>query len=86
VHFRDGIAEGRAVDLHDFLAAFRKPGAELGLDLESAVSIGLGVVLPPEATFGTFVGALLFWIMGRRHPERAAMSSGSRAWSRPAPD
>ena len=33
----------------------------------SAVSIGLGVVLPPEATFAMFVGALLFWVMGRRH-------------------
>jgi uncharacterized oligopeptide transporter (OPT) family protein len=33
----------------------------------SAVSIGLGVVLPPEATFAMFVGALVFWIMGRRH-------------------
>jgi len=31
------------------------------------VSIGLGVVLPPEATFAMFVGALLFWIMGRRN-------------------
>jgi len=33
----------------------------------SAVSIGLGVVLPPEATFAMFVGALLFWVMGRRN-------------------
>jgi uncharacterized oligopeptide transporter (OPT) family protein len=33
----------------------------------SAVSIGLGVVLPPEASLGMFVGALVFWIMGRRH-------------------
>ena len=33
----------------------------------SAVSIGLGVVLPPEATFGMFVGALIFWLMGRRY-------------------
>lgn len=33
----------------------------------SAVSIGLGVVLPPEASLGMFVGALIFWIMGRRH-------------------
>lgn len=35
----------------------------------SAVSIGLGVVLPPEATFAMFVGALLFWLMSRRHRE-----------------
>ena len=33
----------------------------------SAVSIGLGVVLPPEATFGMWVGAMVFWIMGRRY-------------------
>ena len=33
----------------------------------SAVSIGLGVVLPPESSLGMFVGALIFWIMGRRH-------------------
>jgi OPT family oligopeptide transporter len=33
----------------------------------SAVSVGLGVVLPPEATFAMFVGALVFWLMGLRH-------------------
>ncbi len=33
----------------------------------SAVSIGLGVVLPPESTFAMFVGALIFWLMGLRH-------------------
>ena len=27
----------------------------------SAVSIGLGVVLPPEATFAMWVGAMIFW-------------------------
>jgi uncharacterized oligopeptide transporter (OPT) family protein len=32
----------------------------------SAVSIGLGVVLPPDACFGMWVGAMLFWYMGRR--------------------
>jgi uncharacterized oligopeptide transporter (OPT) family protein len=32
----------------------------------TAVSIGLGTVLPPEATLGMFMGALLFWVMGRR--------------------
>ena len=37
----------------------------------SAVAIGLGVVLPPESTFAMFVGALLFWVMGRRHRTRA---------------
>jgi len=34
----------------------------------SAVAIGLGVILPPESTFGMFIGALVFWIMKMRHP------------------
>jgi uncharacterized oligopeptide transporter (OPT) family protein len=33
----------------------------------SAVSIGLGVVLPPEATLGMWAGAMILWVMGRRH-------------------
>lgn len=33
----------------------------------SAVSIGLGVVLPPESSFAMWVGALIFWIMGLRN-------------------
>ena len=33
----------------------------------SAVSVGLGVVLPPEASFMMWLGALLFWWMGRRN-------------------
>ena len=33
----------------------------------SAVSIGLGVILPPEATLAMWVGAMIFWIAGRRH-------------------
>ena len=33
----------------------------------SSVSIGLGVVLPPESTLAMFAGALLFWLMGLRH-------------------
>ncbi|HQR56047.1 MAG TPA: OPT family oligopeptide transporter [Burkholderiaceae bacterium] len=44
----------------------------------SAVSIGLGVVLPPEATFAMFVGALLFWIMGRRYPVKG--TRGNEFW------
>ena len=44
----------------------------------SAVSIGLGVVLPPEATFAMFVGALMFWIMGRRHPVKG--TRGNEFW------
>jgi uncharacterized oligopeptide transporter (OPT) family protein len=35
----------------------------------SAVSVGLGVVLPPESTFAMFVGALIFWVMGLRHKQ-----------------
>jgi len=34
----------------------------------SAVSIGLGVVLPPEATFAMWVGAMIFWWTKRRNP------------------
>ena len=44
----------------------------------SAVSVGLGVVLPPEATFAMFVGAFVFWIMGLRH--KTAGSPGHRLW------
>jgi uncharacterized oligopeptide transporter (OPT) family protein len=33
----------------------------------SSVSIGLGVVLPPEASFMMWIGALLFWWMGKRN-------------------
>lgn len=32
----------------------------------SAVSIGLGVVLPPESCFAMWVGAMIFWWMGRK--------------------
>jgi OPT family oligopeptide transporter len=31
----------------------------------SAISIGLGVVLPPESSFAMWLGALGFWILGR---------------------
>ena len=34
----------------------------------SAVSIGLGVVLPPDACIGMWLGAMLFWYMGRKQP------------------
>jgi OPT family oligopeptide transporter len=44
----------------------------------SAVAIGLGVVLPPESTLAMFVGALVFWVMERKHKE--AGSSGHRIW------
>ena len=45
----------------------------------SAVAIGLGVTLPPQATFMMFVGALLFWYMGRKH-KNAPGSRGHRIW------
>jgi uncharacterized oligopeptide transporter (OPT) family protein len=32
----------------------------------SAVSIGLGVVLPPESCLAMWVGAMMFWWMGRK--------------------
>lgn len=44
----------------------------------SAVSIGLGVVLPPESTLAMFVGALIFWLMGLRH--KTPGSAGHRIW------
>ncbi len=34
----------------------------------SAVSVGLGVVLPPESCFAMWVGALVFWWYGRKQP------------------
>jgi len=34
----------------------------------SAVSVGLGVVLPPEACLAMWVGAMFFWWMGRKKP------------------
>jgi uncharacterized oligopeptide transporter (OPT) family protein len=44
----------------------------------TAVSVGLGVVLPPEATFAMWVGALVFWWAGRRHPTPG--TKGHRFW------
>jgi len=40
----------------------------------SAVSVGLGVVLPPESCFAMWVGALIFWWQARKKFE-----PGSRA-------
>jgi uncharacterized oligopeptide transporter (OPT) family protein len=34
----------------------------------SAVSIGLGVVLPPESCLAMWVGAMIFWWQGRKQP------------------
>ena len=44
----------------------------------SAVSIGLGVVLPPESTFAMWVGAMIFWVMRLRYPTQG--SGGNRFW------
>jgi uncharacterized oligopeptide transporter (OPT) family protein len=43
----------------------------------SSVSIGLGVILPPEYCLTMFVGALFFWWQARRH---AAGTAGHRKW------
>jgi len=45
----------------------------------SAVSVGLGVVLPPESTLAMWVGALMFWLMKRRH-EGTPGTTGYRLW------
>jgi uncharacterized oligopeptide transporter (OPT) family protein len=44
----------------------------------SAVSIGLGVILPPEASLSMWIGALVFWWMGRKY--RSADSPGHAFW------
>jgi OPT family oligopeptide transporter len=44
----------------------------------TAVSIGLGVVLPPEATFAMWAGALIFWWAGKRNP--SAGTKGHTFW------
>ncbi|MBL9136589.1 MAG: OPT/YSL family transporter [Verrucomicrobiales bacterium] len=44
----------------------------------TAVSMGLGVVLPPESCFAMWVGALAFWWMGRKHPKPG--TPGNRFW------
>ena len=44
----------------------------------TAVSIGLGVVLPPDASFMMWIGALVFWWMNRRH--KAPGTKGHDFW------
>ena len=44
----------------------------------SAVSVGLGVVLPPESSFLMWLGALMFWWMARRH--KTPGSKGHDFW------
>lgn len=40
----------------------------------SAVSIGLGVVLPPESCLAMWAGAMIFWVMGRKHQQAGTKS------------
>lgn len=44
----------------------------------SSVSIGLGVVLPAESCLAMWLGAMIFWWMGRRHTEKG--SKGHEFW------
>jgi uncharacterized oligopeptide transporter (OPT) family protein len=44
----------------------------------SAVSIGLGVVLPPESTFMMWIGALMFFVLGMVYRERG--TRGNATW------
>jgi len=44
----------------------------------SSVSIGLGVILPPDACFAMWIGAMIFWWQGRRHP--TPETKGHRLW------
>jgi uncharacterized oligopeptide transporter (OPT) family protein len=44
----------------------------------SAVATGLGVVLPPESVLAMFIGALIFFIMGRKH--KTPGTAGWRVW------
>jgi len=44
----------------------------------SSVATGLGVVLPPESTLGMFIGALIFWFMGRKYKQKG--TTGHRVW------
>jgi uncharacterized oligopeptide transporter (OPT) family protein len=45
----------------------------------SAVSIGLGVILPPEYCFTMFAGAVIFWWFGRKH-KTAVGTKGHSFW------
>ena len=44
----------------------------------SSVSIGLGVILPPDACFAMWLGAAFFWWQGRRYPKPG--TKGHRLW------
>lgn len=44
----------------------------------SAVAIGLGVVLPPDACLAMWIGAAVFWWMGRKHTVKG--TAGHQFW------
>jgi uncharacterized oligopeptide transporter (OPT) family protein len=44
----------------------------------SSVAVGLGVVLPPESVLAMFVGAVIFFAMGKKH--KTAGTPGHRVW------
>lgn len=46
----------------------------------SAISIGLGVVLPPEAVLAMWIGAFVFWLMDKKHKNSPIESNGYRIW------
>lgn len=46
----------------------------------SAISIGLGVVLPPEAVLAMWIGAFVFWIKENKHRSSPKDSTGYRVW------
>lgn len=46
----------------------------------SAISIGLGVVLPPEAVLAMWIGAFVFSIMDKKHKNSPVESNGYRIW------
>ncbi|WMW79333.1 OPT/YSL family transporter [Undibacterium cyanobacteriorum] len=46
----------------------------------SAISIGLGVVLPPESVLAMWIGAFFFWLMERRHRHAPKDSAGYQTW------
>ncbi|MFC0348204.1 OPT family oligopeptide transporter [Undibacterium danionis] len=46
----------------------------------SAISIGLGVVLPPEAVLTMWIGAFVFWWMDKKHKDKPKDSHGYKVW------
>ncbi|MFZ6817177.1 OPT family oligopeptide transporter [Undibacterium sp. Ji22W] len=46
----------------------------------SAISIGLGVVLPPEAVLAMWIGAFVFWLKENKHRSSPKDSTGYRVW------